>query len=1257
MKKMITFSKSLLLVLILLISRISAFATTETISTFSSTSGNIGTNVSYASFQGGGTTAPAINTSQIRLYQNAAGTGGGYITVSVPAGYKISEASIQSGMTTTVAYSIDGSGNTKLGSAALSTTGTYTQSSLNASSITFHCMGNSSTTRLYVKYLSVTYDAVTTSAPSTQASALNFTSIGQTGLTANWTSGDGAKRVVIVNTSNSFTAPTDGTDPTANTVYGGSGEQVVYNGTGTSVAVTGLTASTTYYFRVYEYNGSSSTTKYLTTTATNNPNSQITNAASTPTISVVGTINAFANTVINTTSAEQSYTLQGANLTGNVTVTPPAGFEISKTSGSGFVANPSTLTFTPAEIASAQNVYVRFAPTAAQAYSGNITHTSTGATQVDKALSGTGIKAEPTNHPTGLTATANSSTQITVTWTDATGGQTPDGYLVKASATSPTAPSDGTAETDATLVKNIAQGTQTAVFTGLSASTTYNFSIWPYTNSGSSINYKTDGTIPTASAITQAPPSIKWDGGASTTAWSDAANWSGDAVPGSTDIVVLDNSLVSGSYSVVLPSGNIKTTILKLTISPTLPNTITLTLSAANTYGATNDAGLVVGDNTASTDDIIINEGGVLINASGASTGNGIQVNALANGTLRINNGGKFVHNTTRSAAGTSVATILSTVSGTEKGIFEYDIPGTGSYGLGASGRTYGSLTLTRSAGAATVTSSGSGELTIKGDFVINSGVTYSSSMTGAMNVGGNITNNGAILTIPSGQAVNLNGTSTQLVSGTNKITFAGTTTIASGATISLAPTFGLTVTGALTNNGTIILQSNATGTATLLTPASISGSGTATVQQFLTGVTGSAGRGWWYVSSPISNATSAVFNLAGNVYKFGYWDEPTFSYPQISDNATSLTTGKGYIFYNPTADATFSFSGTLNTGDITINPTRTGTVDGARGFNLVGNPYPSFLDWNAATKTNVRNTIWYRTWSAGGSMTFDTFDGTVGTGNGSNGTVNRYIPPMQAFWVKVNADGDAGAITFHNADRSHQDQTNSNNRLKTKSSENSTIVRLRVSNGTNSDEAILVGDVNASNAFDNYDSPKMKVNNSEIPELYSIADQQELVINHLNSITNNTELPLGFRPGKTASFTISATEISNLDSNLKVILKDNNTEYELSNGNSYSFSSDATATNSRFSILFKSNGAVTSTENKKVNNIIISSSNNEISIITDGDSNNNAKATVYNSIGKEVKTLNLKPGINRLSSISTGVYIVQINTNTSTSEHKVVIK
>ncbi len=109
---------------------------------------------------------------------------------------------------------------------------------------------------------------------------------------------------------------------------------------------------------------------------------------------------------------------------------------------------------------------------------------------------------EPTNHATSFTATTNTATDITVLWTDAVGGQLPQGYLVKASPTTLAAPVDGVAEANATLVKNFIPSTQIGVFTGLSASTTYNFSIWPYTNSGADINFKTDGVAPSDSAKT-----------------------------------------------------------------------------------------------------------------------------------------------------------------------------------------------------------------------------------------------------------------------------------------------------------------------------------------------------------------------------------------------------------------------------------------------------------------------------------------------------------------------------------------------------------------------------------------------------------------------------------------------------------------------------------------------------------------------------------------------------------------------------------
>jgi len=135
------------------------------------------------------------------------------------------------------------------------------------------------------------------------------------------------------------------------------------------------------------------------------------------------------------------------------------------------------------------------------AYATNPTGTGYGSAVDFYALSN-----EPTNHPSGLSATANSTTQITVNWTDATGDQLPSAYLVKAAVdpSTPTAPSDGAPESDGTFVKNVNQGTQQAVFTGLDPSTTYNFAIWPYTNSGENIDYKL-GSQPTTSGTTLTP--------------------------------------------------------------------------------------------------------------------------------------------------------------------------------------------------------------------------------------------------------------------------------------------------------------------------------------------------------------------------------------------------------------------------------------------------------------------------------------------------------------------------------------------------------------------------------------------------------------------------------------------------------------------------------------------------------------------------------------------------------------------------------
>ena len=109
---------------------------------------------------------------------------------------------------------------------------------------------------------------------------------------------------------------------------------------------------------------------------------------------------------------------------------------------------------------------------------------------------------EPSNYPTDFYY-LGVGTDIILTWTDATGAQLPHKYLVLASTGNITVPTDGTPVADGILAKNVPYGTQVAEFTGLQGGTTYHFAIFPYTNSGANIDYKTDGDYPTLTATTE----------------------------------------------------------------------------------------------------------------------------------------------------------------------------------------------------------------------------------------------------------------------------------------------------------------------------------------------------------------------------------------------------------------------------------------------------------------------------------------------------------------------------------------------------------------------------------------------------------------------------------------------------------------------------------------------------------------------------------------------------------------------------------
>ena len=108
--------------------------------------------------------------------------------------------------------------------------------------------------------------------PTVQSSALTFTTVTSSSLKLNWTSGNGARRIILMRAGSAVNStPLNENTYVSNSVFGGgaeigTGNFVVYSGTANNTVVTGLSAATTYYVSIFEYNGTlSGTENYFTT--------------------------------------------------------------------------------------------------------------------------------------------------------------------------------------------------------------------------------------------------------------------------------------------------------------------------------------------------------------------------------------------------------------------------------------------------------------------------------------------------------------------------------------------------------------------------------------------------------------------------------------------------------------------------------------------------------------------------------------------------------------------------------------------------------------------------------------------------------------------------------------------------------------------------------------------------------------------------------------------------------------------------------
>ena len=191
--------------------------------------------------------------------------------------------------------------------------------------------------------------------PTVAATTITQSSIASTSMTVGWTNGNGERRIVIAKAGSAVSVdPTDGNGYTPNAAFGsgtdlGSSNFIVYDGTGTSVNLTGLTAGTTYHFKVIEVNGTNETANYFLTGAPTGSRTTLVPDTTKPVITVCAPTpaNISANASCQGTTPDFTGLVtatDNSGVTPTITQNPPAGatlglgtttITITATDGSG----------------------------------------------------------------------------------------------------------------------------------------------------------------------------------------------------------------------------------------------------------------------------------------------------------------------------------------------------------------------------------------------------------------------------------------------------------------------------------------------------------------------------------------------------------------------------------------------------------------------------------------------------------------------------------------------------------------------------------------------------------------------------------------------------------------------------------------------------------------------------------------------------------------------------------------------------------
>ena len=418
----------------------------------------------------------------------------------------------------------------------------------------------------------------------------------------------------------------------------------------------------------------------------------------------------------------------------------------------------------------------------------------------------------------------------------------------------------------------------------------------------------------------------------------------------------------------------------------------------------------------------------------------------------------------------------------------------------------------------------------------------------------------------------------------------------------------------------------------------------------------GATGWNWdFYYFNPNSPNTGLYWvNLRNNdgTYNSGVVNESS-SFAGFGPSVPTFTTAKGYLVAYSTAwNTAHTFVGPLHRGTINM-PVISALGAGGSDFNLLGNPYPSSIDWKAEngwTRSNL-------TTGSGGGYDYWIFNdnsGNYGVYNSSStastGTlgVSRNIAPCQAFFVQAAA---TGTISATGEVRTHSTQQ----WLKNDMAETN-VIRLKISTDANTYYDEMIVEFNPK--FAGSGSAKFWGFYTEAPEIYAVAEGNNYSIRVYDELTDDLHINIAAKTAIAASYTITVSDLNEFEPGNKIMLEDLKTGIltNLKQSPSYTFRGDAADDANRFRLIVGSPLSITEPTNN--NDFSVYVYENSI-YVTNETLTGSYQVMVSNMAGQQVVKTRLSGNTRHRIEIPRvpGVYVVTVLSEGQLSSRKVVIK